>query len=73
MGAVEEPIVDGVGDGWVAEVVVPIRYRNLAGENRRARGVAVVGYLEKVAAMLVTELGKAPVIEDEHVEFASRV
>jgi hypothetical protein len=42
VGVVEEAIADGIGQHRVAEVVVPLGRRQLAGDDRRARAVAIL-------------------------------
>jgi hypothetical protein len=51
MGVVEEPIADGVGQGRVHHVVVPPLRRQLAGDDGRGCGGAVLEDLEDVAAL----------------------
>ncbi len=64
----EDAVADGVGDGGVAEVVVPLGGRELAGDDRGAVAVAILEDLEQVAPLLVLWDGEAPVVEDEDVE-----
>ena len=68
MGVVEEAIADGVGDGGVAEVVVPLRNGDLAGEDRGTVAVAILDDLEQIPALEVADRRDPPVIEDEHVD-----
>ena len=49
MGVVEQAITDGVGDGGVAEMVVPLCDGDLAGEERGSVAVAVLDDLEQIA------------------------
>ena len=63
----EEAVADGVGDGGVADVVVPLRGWDLAGEDGGAVSIAVLDDLEEVAALLVLGWGEAPVVDDEDV------
>ena len=44
----EQAIADRVGDGGVAEVVVPLRNGDLAGEDRGSVAVAVLDDLEQI-------------------------
>ena len=53
MGVVESPLEDGVPDGGVADDVVPVVDRDLAGEQRAAAGVAIVKDLEEVVASVL--------------------
>ena len=65
VGRVEEPIADGVGDGGVREVVVPLRRRELAGHDRGPGARAIFEDFEEVAAILIPQTAEAPVVEDE--------
>ena len=49
MGVVEQPIADGVGDGSLSELIVPVLDLELAGEDGGAGAVAVVEDLEQIA------------------------
>ena len=47
---------------------MPALARQLAGDDRRARAVAVLEDLEQVVALPVGERAEAPVVEDEDVD-----
>ena len=64
----EDAVADGVGQGGVGEVVVPLGGRELAGDDGRAGAVAILEDLEQVAALRVLDGGEAPVVDDEDVE-----
>ena len=51
----------------VGEVVVPLRRRELAGDDRGAGAGAIFEEFEEVAAILIAERAEAPVVEDEDV------
>src|ERR1700674_5202244 len=68
MGVVQEAVADGVGQGRLAEVVVPLGRRQLAGDNRAAAAIAILEDLEEVTALLILDGGEAPIVEDEDVE-----
>ena len=68
VGVVDEAVEDGVGEGGVAEVVVPGVWGELAGDEGAAGVVAVVEEFEEVAAVAVSERGDAPVFEQDEVE-----
>ena len=61
MGVVQDPLADRVGDGGVPQLVVPARWREVAG------GEANLKDFKEVAALLVLGGGQAPV-DDEDVE-----
>jgi len=52
VGVVEEAVEDGVAEGGIADDIVPVFDRHLAGEERAAPCVAVVEDLEQVVAPL---------------------
>ena len=64
----DETVEDCVGEGGVAEAVVPFLDRELAGDQGGPGGVSVLEEFEQVAAMVGIELGEAEVVEDEEVE-----
>lgn len=67
MGVVEHAITDRIGDSSVANLIVPVLDRQLAGEDGRARGVPILNDLQDVAPILVPKRGQSPVIQDHQV------
>lgn len=67
MAVVHEAIEDGIGDGSVPEVTVPLVDRELAGDERRLSVIAIVEDFEQVADVLVGERGEAEVVDDEEL------
>jgi hypothetical protein len=67
VSVVEQPIAKGVGDGGIAEVVVPLRDGDLADDDRGAMAMAVFDDLEQIPALAVGERSEPPVVEDEDV------
>ena len=67
IGVVDEAIEDRVGDGGIADDFIPVIDRNLTGDDGRAPLVAVFDDLEEVAALIVIELLRSPVVENEQV------
>ena len=61
----DQPVADGVGEGGVADDLVPGLDRELAGDERRSALVAVLDHLQEVAALLVLEGSEAPVVDDQ--------
>ena len=68
MRAMDQPIEDRVRDRGVAQVVVPALARQLTGDHRRAASIPIVEHLEQVVAVDLFHRGKAPVVEDEHID-----
>lgn len=67
MGAVDEPIEDGVGDRGVAEGLVPVTDRQLAGDDRGAGAGPVLDDLQQVGCPGSRHGLQAQVVEDQHV------
>ena len=67
-----EAFEDGVGEGRVTDDVVPLRDRELAGDDGRADAVAVLRGFEQVVPVLGDERGEPPV-EDENRGLGERV
>ena len=65
---VHEAIEDRVGDRRLAQIRVPLIARELARDDRRAGGVAILHHLEEVLALDVAQGGEPPVIEHQHVD-----
>ena len=68
MGAGNQAVGDRVGDGGIAQVIVPLGDRNLAGQDGGAEAVAVIDHLEEVATILIAKRGDAPVIQDQQLD-----
>ena len=64
----DEPVEDGVGEGGVAEQVMPLLDGKLAGDECGTGGVSVLEEFEEVAAMVGVEGGESEVVEDDEVE-----
>ncbi len=69
IGVMDEPIEDGVGQGGIAQIGMPVVHGELAGRQGGAPGVAVVEEFQEVAPLVGGEWNQAPVIEDEEVGF----
>ena len=68
MGVVQEAVADGVGQGRLAKIVVPLSGRQLARDDRGAAAVAILEDFEEIAPFLILDGGETPVIEDEAIE-----
>ena len=55
MGVVDQAVEDGVGDGGIADDLVPTIDRELAGDDDRAGLIAVFDDLQQIAALLGVE------------------
>ena len=55
VSVVDDAIENGVGQGWIADQVMPAIDRNLAGDQRRAAAVAVLDDLEQIVPLIGAE------------------
>jgi len=68
VGVVDEAVEDGVGQRRIADDVVPVFDRNLAGDDGGRAAVAIVDDFEQVAALLGGQRSEPPIIEDEQFD-----
>src|SRR5687768_12158210 len=64
---VDEPIQDRIGNGGVADNLVPALDRDLAGHDGGASFIAVFDDLEQITPLIVIELLGPPIIENEKI------
>src|SRR5947208_182267 len=72
MGVVDDPIEDGVGEGRLADQVVPAVDRALAGDQGGAAAVAFFDDFQHVVALLGPKRLEAPIVEDQELDAAER-
>ena len=65
MGIVDDAVEDGVGEGGIADHIVPAVDWELTGDQGSATAAAFFGDLEQVMTLFGTEEFEAPVVEDE--------
>lgn len=63
-----EAIENGVGDGGVADYFPPAIHGDLTGDNGRSPLVTVFDDLEEITPLIVIELFRPPVIENEKID-----
>lgn len=63
-----QPVENGVGDGRIAQVVVPALARQLTGDHGRPRAIAVLQDLEQIVSVPIGDGAEAPVVEHQHVD-----
>ena len=68
VSVVDEAVEDGVGEGRIADHLVPLLDRDLAGDEGRAAAVAVLEDLQEVDALGLGEDRQAPVVEDKQID-----
>ena len=64
---VKQPVEDGIGERWNADDFVPAVDRYLAGDQGRARVVAILDDLQEVPRLFGQERFGASVVEDQQV------
>ena len=69
VGVVNEPIEDGVREGWFTDDLVPDIERKLAGDEGGTCTVAVLDDLHQVAALAGIQAIRPPVIKNEQIDF----
>lgn len=69
MRVVDQPIQDGIGEGGIANEVMPVLDWDLARDQRGPSASAVVDDFEEIAAFPITERSEAPVIENDELRF----
>src|SRR3954471_16502089 len=65
---VDQAVEDGVGQGGIADHVVPAIHRQLAGDQGGAAPVALLDDVEQIAPLLGPERFEAPVVEHEQLD-----
>src|SRR3954452_10579458 len=65
---VQQAVENRVGHGRIADDLVPAIDRYLAGDDGRASLVTILDDLQQVTALLVIELLRAPIVDDEQVD-----
>ena len=70
MGVVDDAIEDCVGDGGLADHLMPARDRELGGDDGGPSLVALFEQLEQVEALLIGQTVGAPVIENQKLDLS---
>src|SRR5688572_21190293 len=68
MCIVDEAVADGVSSGLVADEGMPVVWIELAGDDCRADGVAILQDLAEIPALLAIEGRAAQVVDDQDLE-----
>ena len=63
----DEPVENGISQGRVADSLMPVRDRQLTGDDCGAGIVAVFKYFQEIMPSLLVEWLKTPVIDDEEL------
>jgi len=62
---VDEPVKDRLGEGWLPNRLMPVRDRQLAGDDRGPAILAIVEQFQDISTIVIPERGQAPVVEHE--------
>ena len=65
---VQQAITDGVGDGGLADDVMPIFSRTLAGDDGGSLVMAVLDDFEQVFALGIAKRSQKQIVEDEDLD-----
>lgn len=63
----DEPVEDGIGDGAIAEIGMPLIDGQLAGDERGAAIVTVIEYFEQIAHVLIGKRGESEVVDYDEI------
>ena len=72
VGVVNDAVEDGVGEGRIADDVVPLRDRNLTGDQERVVVVAILDDFEQIAALFCSQDLGSEIVQDEDVNTGER-
>ena len=61
----DEPVKDRIGEGWLPNRLMPVRDRQLAGDDRGPAILAIVEQFQDISTIVIPERGQAPVVEHE--------
>jgi hypothetical protein len=67
IGVIDKPVENGISRGGVADSLMPVRDRQLTGDDSGAEVIAVFKYFQQIMSALVIEWLKTPVIDDEEL------
>ena len=73
MGIVDNPVEDGVGDGRLADHIVPLSDGQLGGDQGGFSSVALFEDFEKIEALLIVEAVGTPIIEEQQFDASKLV
>jgi len=55
VSVMDQPVQDGIGDSRVADVIVPVLDRKLAGDKGGATAVALLGHFKKISTFGIVQ------------------
>ena len=63
----DQAVEDGIGQRWIADGGMPVRYRQLAGDEGRAAAMPVIDDFQQITPAFVGQRRQPPVINDQDV------
>src|SRR3984957_751348 len=72
MGAMDDAVENGVGQGGIANDYMPAIDRDLAGDQQRSSVVAIIDDLEQIAALLGIERFRPPIVDNQQAGASNR-
>jgi len=69
VSAVQQSVEDGIGEGGLADVVMPVRCGQLAGDQSGTPVMTVFDHLHQILSLGRGDLLDAPVVEDQQIHF----
>ena len=69
MSVVNQPVQDGLSDGGITDMIMPIFYGELTGNKGRGIAVALFNHFEKVSSFRVVQGCQAQIIQDKEIGF----
>jgi len=68
VGVVDDPVEDGICDGWLADHVVPLGNGQLGGNQGGFAPVALFEDFQEIETLLVIERVGAPIVQNEQLD-----
>ena len=72
IGVVDEAIEDGIGEGWLADEVVPGFDGELTGDQRRGAAMAILDDLHEIASLAGVEAVGTEIVQNEQIDLGQR-
>lgn len=67
VGVVHQSIENGVGQGRIAEVLMPVRHWQLTGDQGRTDIETVIQDLQQIALVFIGERGHTQIVQDDQI------
>ena len=68
VGIVDQPVHDAVSDAGIADLLVPVGHRHLAGQNGRTALISVVTDFQEIAPFLLVQGRHGEIIHHQNVD-----